>query len=113
MVDEPLKGHKEGVGRIGELKLGLNRRITAVPAVHRAYAGSGTGDQARVNVQLIDAESGVQLWADRFDIDRTRAQLRGDRLDEARIVVFDVADARAHPPANQWNLRALPSHRPG
>jgi TolB-like protein/class 3 adenylate cyclase len=29
-----------------------------------------TGDQVQVNVQLIDAESGVHLWADRFDTDR-------------------------------------------
>jgi TolB-like protein/DNA-binding winged helix-turn-helix (wHTH) protein/class 3 adenylate cyclase/predicted ATPase len=29
-----------------------------------------TGDQIRVNVQLIDAESGAHLWADRFDTDR-------------------------------------------
>jgi adenylate cyclase len=28
------------------------------------------GDQVRVNVQLIDAESGGHLWADRFDTDR-------------------------------------------
>jgi class 3 adenylate cyclase/TolB-like protein len=29
-----------------------------------------TGDQVRVNAQLIDAESGGHLWADRFDTDR-------------------------------------------
>src|SRR5262249_60252140 len=29
-----------------------------------------TGDQVQINVQLIDAESGAHLWADRFDIDR-------------------------------------------
>ena len=28
------------------------------------------GDQVQVNVQLIDAESGAHLWADRFDTDR-------------------------------------------
>jgi adenylate cyclase len=36
-----------------------------------------TGDQVRVNVQLIDAETGAHLWADRFDTDRfnlTQAQ---------------------------------------
>jgi TolB-like protein/class 3 adenylate cyclase/tetratricopeptide (TPR) repeat protein len=32
-----------------------------------------TGDQVRVNVQLIDAETGAHLWADRFDT--TRANL--------------------------------------
>jgi len=29
-----------------------------------------TGDQVRVNIQLIDAESGAHIWADRFDTDR-------------------------------------------
>ena len=28
-----------------------------------------TGDQVRVNAQLIDAESGAHLWADRFEDD--------------------------------------------
>ena len=28
------------------------------------------GDQVQVNVQLIDAESGAHVWADRFDTDR-------------------------------------------
>jgi adenylate cyclase len=30
-----------------------------------------TGNQVQVNVQLIDAETGAHLWADRFDTDRT------------------------------------------
>jgi TolB-like protein len=30
-----------------------------------------TGDQIRVNAQLIDAESGAHLWAERFDTNRT------------------------------------------
>ena len=29
-----------------------------------------TGDQVRVNAQLIDAESGAHLWADQFDTNR-------------------------------------------
>ncbi len=29
------------------------------------------GDEVQVNVQLIDAETGAHLWADRFDTDRT------------------------------------------
>jgi adenylate cyclase len=40
--------------------------------VHYVLEGSvrRTGDQVRVNVQLIDAETGAHLWADRFDTDR-------------------------------------------
>ncbi len=29
-----------------------------------------TGEQVRVNAQLIDAESGAHLWADQFDTNR-------------------------------------------
>jgi TolB-like protein len=32
-----------------------------------------TGDRVRANVQLIDAETGAHLWADRFDTDRANA----------------------------------------
>jgi adenylate cyclase len=40
--------------------------------VRYVVEGSGrrTGDQVQVNVQLIDAESGAHLWAERFDTDR-------------------------------------------
>ena len=39
--------------------------------VHYVVEGSVrlTGDRARVNLQLTDAEKGVHLWADRFEID--------------------------------------------
>jgi len=37
-------------------------------------------DQVRVNVQLIDAESGVQLWADRFDTDRANLVAAQDEI---------------------------------
>jgi TolB-like protein/Flp pilus assembly protein TadD len=37
------------------------------------------GEQVQVNVQLIDAESGAHVWADRFDTDRTNlARAQGD-----------------------------------
>jgi len=39
-----------------------------------------TGDQVRVNVRLIDAESGVQLWADRFDTDRANLAAAQDEI---------------------------------
>src|SRR5579863_9074621 len=40
--------------------------------VHYVLEGSvrRLGDQVQVNVQLIDAESGAHVWADRFDTDR-------------------------------------------
>jgi adenylate cyclase len=41
--------------------------------VHYVLEGSvrRTGDQVRVNVQLIDAETGAHIWADRIDTDRS------------------------------------------
>jgi adenylate cyclase len=39
-----------------------------------------TADQVRVNVQLIDAEGGVQLWADRFDTDRANLPAAQDEI---------------------------------
>ena len=39
-----------------------------------------SGDQVRVNVQLIDAENGAQLWADRFDTDRANLVAAQDEI---------------------------------
>jgi TolB-like protein/Tfp pilus assembly protein PilF len=39
-----------------------------------------SGDQVRVNVQLIDAESGAHLWADRFDTDRANLAAAQDEI---------------------------------
>jgi adenylate cyclase len=38
------------------------------------------GEQIRVNVQLIDAESGAHVWADRFDTDRTSLAEEQDEI---------------------------------
>jgi adenylate cyclase len=38
------------------------------------------GDQVRVNVQLIDAEIGTHLWADRFDTDRANVVEAQDQI---------------------------------
>jgi adenylate cyclase len=39
-----------------------------------------TGDLVRVNVQLVDAESGAHLWADRFDTSRTDLDQAQDEI---------------------------------
>ena len=39
-----------------------------------------TGDKIRVNVQLIDAESGAHFWADRFDTDRANLAEAEDEI---------------------------------
>jgi hypothetical protein len=37
------------------------------------------GNHVQVNVQLIDAESGAQLWADRFESDRANRSTAQNR----------------------------------
>jgi hypothetical protein len=39
-----------------------------------------TGDQVRVNVQLIDAETGAHAWADRFDTNRANLAEAQDEI---------------------------------
>jgi len=56
------KGKAVDVKQIGR-ELGI--RYVIEGSVRRA------GDQVQVNVQLIDAETGAHLWADRFETDRT------------------------------------------
>ena len=48
------------------------RQIGRELGVHYVLEGSvrRVGEQVQVNVQLIDAESGSHIWADRFDTDR-------------------------------------------
>jgi adenylate cyclase len=57
------KGKPIDVKQIG-LELGV--RYVLEGSVRR------TGDQVRVNAQLIDAESGAHLWADQFDTNRAK-----------------------------------------
>ncbi len=57
------------------------RRIGRELGVRYVIEGSvrRTGDPARVNIQLIDAESGANAWADQFDADRASlAEARND-----------------------------------
>jgi class 3 adenylate cyclase/TolB-like protein/Tfp pilus assembly protein PilF len=75
-----------------------------------------SGDHVQVNVQLIDAESGAQLWADRFASDRTnlvKAQseitgriARSLNLELAEAVGRRVErDGVAHPDAQDLLMR--------
>jgi adenylate cyclase len=65
------KGKAVDVKRIGR-ELGV--RYVLEGSVRRA------GDQVRVNVQLIDTESGAHLWADRFDTDRANLAAAQDEI---------------------------------
>jgi len=58
------------------------RQVGRELSVRHVILGSvrRTGDQVRVNVQLIDAESGAQLWADRFDTSRADLDQAQDEI---------------------------------
>jgi adenylate cyclase len=58
-----------------------------------------TGHQVRVNVQLVDAETGAHLWADRFDIDRVN-------LPEAQDAIVAW---RGRLTLSFWKMRAVGS----
>jgi adenylate cyclase len=54
-----------------------------------------TGDQVRVNVQLIDAETAAHLWADRFDTDRVKLAVAQDEITSrlARTLNLELVEA--------------------
>jgi adenylate cyclase len=58
------------------------RQVGRELAVRYVLEGSvrRTGDQVRVNVQLIDAESGAHIWADRFDTSRVDLDQAQDEI---------------------------------
>jgi adenylate cyclase len=72
-----------------------------------------TGDQIRVNVQLIDAENGVHLWADRFDTDPASLTQAQDTITGrlARTVSREIVGAAAqrigHETAQELSARDL------
>jgi hypothetical protein len=48
-----------------------------------------TGNQIRVNAQLIDAATGAAVWADRFEGDWTTMQVEGD-ITERVATILDL-----------------------
>ena len=84
----------------------LNVRYVLEGSVRRS------GDQVRINVQLVDAETGAHLWAERFD--RDNGELPGMENDivgrVARAVRAQLISAEAgrksdHPDAREYVLR--------
>jgi TolB-like protein/class 3 adenylate cyclase len=69
-------------------------------------------DQVRINVQLIDAESGAHLWAERFDRDAQRllgieSEITGRIARAVRLTMVTVEAARhtQHPDASDYIMR--------
>ena len=92
------KGKPVDVKQIGR-ELGV--RYVLEGSVRRA------GDQVQVNVQLIDAESGAHIWADRFDTNRANLAKAQDNIVGrlARTLRLEIVEAAARriergPPAN-------------
>ncbi len=75
-----------GQADFGEIGRDLNARFLLQGSARK------TGSRVRVNVQLVDATSGAQLWAERFDRDLGVADLLGIQ-DLAKIAVRRVSGA--------------------
>jgi hypothetical protein len=67
-----------------------------------------SGDRVRLNVQLIDAETGAHLWADRFDASRADLLAMQDEIVqrlsgplELRLTDVDAARVARTPPGNR------------
>ena len=84
------KGKPADVKQIGR-ELGV--RYVIEGSVRRA------GDQVQVNVQLIDAESGAHVWADRFDTSRAnlaeaQSEITGRLARSLNLELVEVAGRR-------------------
>jgi tetratricopeptide (TPR) repeat protein len=55
----------------------------------------GSGNQVQVNVQLIDAETGAHLWADRFDTDRAKLAKTQDEITGRLARTLNIALVQA------------------
>jgi TolB-like protein/Tfp pilus assembly protein PilF len=102
------KGKPADVKQIGH-ELGV--RYVIEGSVRRA------ADQVQVNVQLIDAETGAHLWADRFETDRTNLteaqnEITGRLAKTLNVELFQAASRRieqeraAEPDARDFAMRA-------
>jgi adenylate cyclase len=84
----------------------LNVRYVLEGSVRRS------GDQVRINVQLVDAESGVHLWAERFDRDNGELSAvendiigRVARAVRAQLISVEAGRKTDHPDAREYVLR--------
>jgi len=73
------------------------KRVSRELGVRYVLEGSvrRVGDQVRVNVQLVDGESGAHLWADRFDTDRANLAQTQDEITGrlARTLSLELVEA--------------------
>ena len=90
------------------------REVGRELGVHYVLEGSvrRAGSQVRINVQLVDAESGAHLWADRFDRDAQQlisleSEITGRiaRSVRASMVAAEAARPTKHPDAMDFMFR--------
>ncbi len=72
------------------------RRIGRELGVRYVLEGSirKSGEHVRVNAQLIEAEAGTHIWANRYDYDADDAFRMGDEIAETIVTALDVKLAR-------------------
>ena len=92
------RGSGADVGRVAHE---LNVRFVVEGSVRRL------GNRIRINIELVDAESGSPVWAERFDRDEAEIFAVQDQVVQrivstlvGRVQVSDVERARRKPPAN-------------
>ena len=90
------------------------RQVGHELGVHYVLEGSvrRAGSQVRINVQLVDAESGAHLWADRFDRDAQQlfgleSEITGRiaRSVRSSMVAAEAARRTQHPDAMDYVFR--------
>jgi adenylate cyclase len=93
--------YRNGPVDVGKLARELNVRFVVEGSVRRI------GDSVRINVQLIDATSGIQVWGDRFDRGQAEIFAVQDEVVQTivstlvgRVQMSDVERARRKPPAS-------------
>ena len=93
--------YRSGGVDVSQLARELNVRFVVEGSVRRI------GERVRINVQLIDATSGVQVWGDRFDRNQAEIFTVQDEVVQTivstlvgRVQVSDVERARRKPPSS-------------
>src|SRR6201996_2378681 len=93
------KGHAVDIRRVG--------RELGVGAVVEGSVRRG-GNRFRITGQLIDATSGVHLWADRFDGDETDVFELQDRITESVVAAIEptlqLAEVKRRKPSQRGEL---------
>ena len=70
-----------------------------------------SGDQMRVNAQLIDAESGAHVWAEQFDTSRADLLQMQDEIVAHLAHAMEFNFTRPRPPASNGRPRRIPTPR--